>query len=157
MFRRLSTKWYRAREMWRRFINEKQSCPVNDGRYFTPKGKDYWRKQGKDRVCSYCGSWHPEEFMEHVRKVIEVDGDGLSVELNDYRNKIYVTRPGVSNAGQGAIKFYLYHRLPQHRNDECLKLINEALRISWQRFQEKFKHNMEVKNQGGNHEPKTKQ
>jgi hypothetical protein len=66
-----------------------------------------WRvEQNGDYTCARCGSWHPLQLREWLPKV---DGLENSVEMADGATKVYVDRPGVRNATEGAIKFYLYH------------------------------------------------
>lgn len=68
-----------------------------------------WEKRGNDECCSYCGSWHPRHFLEFLKEVIEDESVKVRIELNDKRQKIYITRPHVKNAKEGAIKIYLVH------------------------------------------------
>jgi hypothetical protein len=85
-------------------------CPLRKGdfgssRFPTP---DKWNKRGIDRVCSYCGSLHPEEFLK-LLPLIQEDSEQIYIEISDRRHKIYVRREGIKNAGEGAIKVYLAH------------------------------------------------
>jgi hypothetical protein len=107
---------------------EKHTCPrrreigLDDpDSPFVGAGRDLdtWNVYGRDRCCSYCGSWHPDEFLAHARA-------GGEVELSDKGYKIYVQRPGIKNAGEGAIKFYTQH-IPRPRVPEFEAAINEAL------------------------------
>lgn len=97
--------WLKVR--WRRFLAlfaEKQVCPRMAGMTrFKGWTSDYWeRLPNGDHVCSACGCWHPVEFMAYVHA-------GGQLENTDKYYKVYVRRPGVSNAAQGAIKFYTPH------------------------------------------------
>lgn len=71
--------------------------------------KTEWQLRGSDKCCSYCGSWHPQEFLEFLPNVTSDPNIKVRIELNDKRNKIYVSRPDVNNASEGAIKVYLAH------------------------------------------------
>lgn len=79
-------------------------CPRREESLFTPSNMDSWDKIGEDRVCSYCGSLHPEDLNELVKE------QGIKVlELSDKSYKLYINRPNIHNATQGAIKFYKQH------------------------------------------------
>lgn len=75
-------------------------------------------------MCRYCGSWNPAEFKEWLPQV-----DGLThwVELNDRCDKIYIHRPDIANAEQGAIKFKTAHI---QGDPQLITLLNDALRTS---------------------------
>ncbi len=80
---------------------------------------DVWDKVGADRVCSFCGSMHPEDLIALIRK------DGLSViepSTKDY--KWYIKQSDIHNAGQGAIKYY-----KQHNTEEFVKQYNELIKL----------------------------
>lgn len=79
---------------------------------------DTWNIAGADRVCSYCGGWHPDEFLAFL-----VDG---RIDLSDKGYKFYVRRPGVGNAVEGAIKFYTWH-IADDRVPEFEAAVNRAL------------------------------
>lgn len=66
---------------------------------------DYWdkRKNG-DRCCSYCGSLHPDDVID-----ILTCGNPFYLETSTKSYKIYVSREGVQNAGDGGIKYYRWH------------------------------------------------
>ena len=105
-------------------------CPV--GEPWQTKNHTGWRAAGEDRVCRYCGSWHPQELRAWLPNV-----DGLThwVELNDHGNKVYVHRPDIQNASGGAIKFRVAHI----RGDEVLAAaINRALRISGEKSEQRM-------------------
>jgi hypothetical protein len=127
------------------FAKERFICPISQGT-FQLLGRsfskfDYWRKQGRDRCCSYCGSWHFEEFMIFVKQVIVFDGRRGTLELNDSKTKIYVEQPNVHNSDEGAVKFKLAHiPVEKWKDSITLNLINRALAISHLRFKEKISH-----------------
>lgn len=110
------------------------------------KGLDHWEKFKviDNRVCSYCGSLHPDDMFRlvHEAAVAPPDGDyrvTVNIEPSDKRYKVYVHQPGVRNASEGAIKFYMQH-LPRNSNgslsvtDEQQKEYAEAVRRSQNRF-----------------------
>jgi hypothetical protein len=79
-------------------------------------GLDRWQKfkSNGDRVCSYCGSLHPEDFFALVKACAETDAEvpyetATRIEPSDKGYKVYVHRPGVHNAHDGGIKFYKQH------------------------------------------------
>lgn len=109
---RLFHRWLCLRDAARRALaREKQTCPRRMGEWGPWKKErnlDYWRKVGPDRTCSFCGSMHPQDFMAFLQRVID-EGDDVRLERSDKRYKIYLHRPGISNAFDGAIKFYTQH------------------------------------------------
>lgn len=71
--------------------------------------RDYWRKEPNgDRCCSYCGSLSEEGLVEIMEKFVAGE-PGYKFEHTTKSYKVYANRPGVSNAGQGGIKFYMVH------------------------------------------------
>ena len=100
---------------------EKHTCPY---RKHTPGQQDIseadeWRVVGNDRVCSFCGSMHIDDF-----KALFED-KGARLELNTRRDKIYIHRKGVGNAGEGAIKIKILHW--QGLSEEDLEILNAKL------------------------------
>jgi len=98
---------------------------------------DRWNKRNKDKVCSFCGSWHPEEFLAFLDKVISTKAEENRIEISDKKYKIYVTRPGILNAGEGTIKFKTHHLSKEQYQNNYLK-INEAHKLSWNKFMAKM-------------------
>ncbi len=93
-------------------------------------GLDYWQrfKRNGDRVCSYCGSLHPEDFLRFVHEAAVAPegtegGEVPLIEPSDKGYKIYVRRVGVRNAHEGGIKFYTQH-LP--RDEKGALAVTEA-------------------------------
>lgn len=88
-----------------------------------------------NRTCSYCGSIHPDDLMEVCRRTI--DDPQYSVDGTDKSYKVYVRIPGVRNASEGAIKFYMHHA---HREPtpEQVRLFADAVRVSRERFSERY-------------------
>lgn len=79
-------------------------------------GLDRWEKFKRidNRVCSYCGSLHPEDMFRLVAESAKAPSDAkyrsvIEIEPSDKDYKIYVHQPGVRNAHEGAIKFYTHH------------------------------------------------
>lgn len=97
-------------------------------------GQDRWQrfKSNGNRVCSFCGSLHPEDLFALVKQCAEapLDAEYKSVpeiEPSTKAYKIYVWQPGVRNAMEGGIKFYTQHlprdgdgkvSVPEEKQDE---------------------------------------
>ena len=92
-------------------LMDKSICPTSVGHMgeHLMKGKMWWRVQGDDVTCNFCGSWHPKSFLEFLSKANDPMDTESMIELSDRRHKIYVTRDKVSNASDGAIKCYIVH------------------------------------------------
>jgi hypothetical protein len=92
-----------------------------------------------DSTCSFCGSWHPKEFLAFLGEVTTNDDINIRITLNDGRDKIYVQRPTVKCAGQGAIKVYLIH-VKQYIEEKGLSMekadykLHKALMVSKAKF-----------------------
>ena len=78
--------------------------------------QDHWErhKSNGDRVCSFCGSLHPEDFFRLVHEAATAPEDAkygsvVAIETTDKKYKVYVHQPGVRNAMEGGIKFYMQH------------------------------------------------
>jgi hypothetical protein len=113
---------------------------------YTPK-PDHWKKfkSNGDRVCSFCGSLHPDDFFALVKMCAGIPAEAafnsiVEIELSDKRYKIYVKRPSVRNAVEGGIKFYTQH-LPRDSDinpavsDEQQKEFKRAVQGSQARFE----------------------
>ncbi len=79
-------------------------------------GLDKWQqfKSNGNRVCSYCGSLHPDDMFALVKMAADAPADAeyettVSIEPSDKNYKVYVRQPGVRNAHEGGIKFYMQH------------------------------------------------
>ena len=107
---------------------------------------DSWEKFKRidNRVCSYCGSLHPDDLFRLVRECAESDPyapyrSTVEVEPSDKRYKIYIYQPGVRNAHEGGIKFYTHH-LPRNADgslavtDQQQEEYGRACRVSRARF-----------------------
>jgi hypothetical protein len=110
------------------------------------EGLDHWNKfkSNGDRVCSYCGSLHWDDFTALVKQSSEASEDVdyksvVEIEPSDKGYKIYVHQRGVRNASEGGIKFYTQH-IPRDENGEFIitKEQNEefarAVKASKKRF-----------------------
>jgi hypothetical protein len=81
------------------------------------EGLDHWDKfkaPHGNRVCSFCGSLHPDDLWVLAKAATEADenaayGSVPEIEMTDKGYKFYITQPGVRNAHEGAIKFYTAH------------------------------------------------
>jgi hypothetical protein len=90
--------------------DEIQTCPrrmSEVGPWKYAENLDSWRHVGNDRVCSFCGSLHPADFEAVLQRIIS--DERCSVSLSDKGYKIYINRPEVRNASEGAIKYYKQH------------------------------------------------
>lgn len=102
------------------------------GRYQGDPLPDTW-DLGPDgnRTCSYCGSIHPDDLMTICRKALT--DVRYSVDGTDKGYKVYLRQPGVRNASEGAIKFYMQHA-PKQPSAEDQELFARARRLSNERF-----------------------
>lgn len=110
---------------------QRQTCPrrmTEWAAWHRERNMDWWRRVGRDRVCSFCGSWNPTEFLIFCDDVFQTNAVELRAYLSDRRHKVYCHRPGVDNASEGAIKFYLAHL--SRRTEAHTRLINYALQVS---------------------------
>jgi hypothetical protein len=118
--------------------------PAHKG--FDEKGQDRWEKHKSngDRVCSFCGSLHPDDFWRLVKASAEAPEDApyrdvVHIHLSDKGYKVYVDQPGVRNAMEGGIKFYKQH-IPRDENGKMIvseeqeRLYQQAINRSHLRF-----------------------
>lgn len=88
--------------------------------------QDVWHTTGPDRTCSFCGSIN----LEDLRALLPmVDGVAVGLSLADRKHKVYIRRPGIRNATEGAIKFYLCHG-PPNSDEEFWKGFTDAVSLS---------------------------
>ncbi len=71
---------------------------------------------GQGRGCTFCGSMHPDDFMEAVR-------EGAEIEPTDKSYKVYVR--GYKNDGPNGGKFYFKHLSPA-QGSEFKRLYEES-------------------------------
>lgn len=91
-----------------------------------------------DRTCSFCGSLHPDDFINICQKIVNRE-PGYSLDHSDKSYKVYVRQPNISNASQGGIKFYKQH--VEATGEELArqtKVYNEALTISKEEFKKRM-------------------
>ena len=107
-----------------------------------------YENRGKDKCCSYCGSWHPVEFLSFLKTVAENEDSNYRIELNTRRDKIYITRPHIKNATHGAIKIYLFH-LKLYCDEmgydakEIDRQIHKAIMVSKKKFKKRYNDMLE--------------
>lgn len=104
---------------------------------------DHWKKfkSNGDRVCSYCGSLHPDDFWRLVKAAAEApieSTEAVSIDPSDKGYKVYVRQPGVQNAHDGGIKFYTPHLIGPVTSEQQA-LYQEAVRRSRVRFEAHMK------------------
>jgi hypothetical protein len=81
--------------------------------------EDNWEaRPDGSRCCSYCGSLHPEDFLDILRRYAAGEG-GYRFDTTDKGYKAYANRPGVQNALEGGIKFYGWHAVPEGHPDRA--------------------------------------
>ena len=80
------------------------------------KNLDRWQKFKNidNRVCSYCGSLHPDDMFRLVHESAMAPEDAsytgtVEIEPSDKPYKTYIHQPGVRNASEGGIKWYMQH------------------------------------------------
>jgi hypothetical protein len=101
----------------------------NDGGKELP---DTWDRGPDDnRTCSYCGSIHPDDLMKICRKTLVDERYGIEGTTKSY--KVYVRQPGVRNASEGAIKFYMHHA-PANPTKADRELFDSARKVTHERF-----------------------
>lgn len=102
--------------------------PMTCGRRFTvdTPGLDRWQKfkSNGNRVCSFCGSLHPDDMFALTKQAANAPEDApyrsvVDIEPSDKNYKIYVSQPGVRNAHEGGIKFYTHH-LPRDADGKTI-------------------------------------
>lgn len=128
---------------------ETQTCPkrmVEWGPWERKEELDAWVKRGDDRVCSFCGSIHPQELLKICKQV-----NGLNIFLERKGSqgpiqKIYIFRDDVANASEGAIKFYTIHlySFPKEQLETATRKIEKALILSKAYEQERFQETRDM-------------
>jgi len=113
-------------------VSEIQTCKrrmTEAGPWERKEDMDRWEKRGDDRVCSFCGSIHPDDLLVIANQIIEGKDESVNtrLEMTDKGYKLYVRREHIKNASEGAIKFYTQHQPDDHR---WLEVVNNAIMIS---------------------------
>ncbi len=88
-----------------------------------------------NRTCSFCGSIHPDDLMKICQLTLADERYGIEVTTKSY--KYYVRQPGVRNASEGAIKFYMTHA-PEAPTPEQQELFSKAVSLTNERFHAKW-------------------
>ena len=81
-----------------------------------------WRDLGDERRCDYCGSMHPNVFMDKIK-------EGVEVVPTDKSYKAYIKfGPG------GQSKFYFGH-LSEEQMHEFIRMLNNGeVKIAYPRY-----------------------
>lgn len=120
------------------------TCPSRmqqQGPWEYREGLDNWDySPNGDRICSFCGSLHPKDFMDLVKKSAACE-EGVEIEPSDKGYKIYVGRPSVKNASEGGIKFYTWHLPPSEVSPEDDVVFKLAVGNTRKRFEEMMQKN----------------
>lgn len=122
-------------------------------------GLDRWQKfkSNGNRVCSFCGSLHFDDFFEIVKAVANLPeaalySKGARIEPSDKAYKIYVHQPGVRNAMEGGIKFYTHHLPTEALTAEQQAIYKKAVRATRARL-EKYLATMAIPEPGEENRP----
>lgn len=103
--------------------DETQTCPrrmLEVGPWERAENLDHWQQRDGQPCCSFCGSLHPDRFMELVR-------DGWLVGPTDKPYKAYLSAPDGGREG----KFYYLH-LSDAQQGEFIELVNTGrMQISY--------------------------
>lgn len=100
-----------------------------------------WRTQPNgDRTCRYCGSLSQADMIDIMYRYIAGE-QGYSFGTTDKGYKMYAHRAGVSNAGDGGIKFYTNHIDDETEFQAAWELI---IPVYLQRMEERRKRYMET-------------
>lgn len=81
------------------------------------EGLDGFDSRHGDLSCTFCGSLHPDRFMELL-------AEGAELEPTDKSYKAYITAPGVQT------KFYYQHLSPEQRAQFVERLNAKQVKIS---------------------------
>jgi hypothetical protein len=109
--------------------------PDFDGKGSQAKPDTWGYGPDGNRTCSYCGSIHPDDLMKICRLALKDERYSIDGTTKSY--KVYVRQPGVQNASEGAIKFYMHHA-PAEPSAEDQALFSEAVRVSSERFRKRM-------------------
>ncbi len=103
-------------------FSDRQRCGRRGEGFFgleTEALPDYWKKlPNGDRVCSFCGSLHPESVIQIIK-----EHGFQGIQRSDKSYKWYISRPNIHNALEGGIKYYRMHDTP-----EFIAAYNELLK-----------------------------
>jgi hypothetical protein len=92
-----------------------------------------WEVVGADRVCSFCGSLHPADLEAILDRCIETGEVQISHSTKGY--KVYINRPEIQNASEGAIKYYIWHALLDTEDVKRVQgKLNRAIKLTRNRL-----------------------
>jgi hypothetical protein len=96
---------------------------------------DCWEKNPNgDLTCTYCGSLSEADFIDIAAHYADGE-EGYHFSTTDKGYKFYAHRPGVVNALDGGIKFYLHHVDEAHPDYEKRKgIAHRAMKKHRERF-----------------------
>lgn len=115
-----------------------QSRMTQIGPWKCEENLDRWRHEPNgDRTCSFCGSIHPDDLLA-ILKSIPATPD-VYVYWSDKAYKLYIHRPEVTNAKDGAIKFYTWHILNDETAAELSGAYNACSSVCRERINEKMR------------------
>jgi hypothetical protein len=128
------------RRLFRAFglLSSVEESMATEGEYFTCKGRegapdvrfknrDQWGRTGPDLTCSYCGSMDPDDFLTWAHRSL---ADDSKVIIDSGKpGKFYIQREGITNAKEGAIKFYAFHFEALPLPQEVTDLLDKALLV----------------------------
>lgn len=123
------------------FGAERHRCQRREENHYGQIGDgpapDKWQRHANgDRVCSYCGSLHPDDFLQLCKDATDPQSD-LMLDGSTKSYKVYVHRPSVRNASDGGIKFYMMH-VKHPVTDEQQNLFKAAMKLSSEKWRKRF-------------------
>jgi hypothetical protein len=109
-----------------------------DSGVFKVPGNDTWRENPDGtHSCSWCGSMHEFEFFDILEHYVAGD-EGYRFSTTDKGYKFYANRPNVTNASEGAIKFYVPHVNLGIEIDRKEALLHEARQAFLKEMNQKY-------------------
>ncbi|WP_299671653.1 hypothetical protein [uncultured Roseobacter sp.] len=99
----------------------------------------HWRE---DRTCSFCGSMHPDDFMEAMREAVDPEIPTYIDQTTKYYKR-YVCKP------DGALrKFYLWHIPTEEWAKEANELHPHVVRFSATKMERRVNETMRQMTEG---------
>ena len=124
-----------------------QTCPRRVGElgpWDHSENLDTWESlPNGDRVCSFCGSMHPDDLIALFPEAIDPNST-TRVELSTKQYKLYIQRDTVSNALMGAIKFYRFHEATIEDPDLHITQLRMAITASQKKFEQFMNQNRQA-------------
>lgn len=97
---------------------------------------DTWKKAGRDKVCSFCGSLQVGEFIKIMKRSI-TDPKILIARSKDNQRAI-IRRPGIRSSRQGGVKFTIHHTPTDLGELHTFnQLFNQAIQVSEDRMEQR--------------------